>query len=309
MNESHRCVLLPPSLRRVAFILFLVLAVPSMGGCVATHGRDLEFSDDQIDPWEDSNRVVHNFNETFDRIVLRPIAVAYDSVTPEFVQNGIGNVLNNLREPQTIINQALQGKFGLAGKDLARFLINSTLGLYGLIDVAQYMGLEKHYEDFGQTLATWGWTHSNYYVSIFGPSTARDFLSEVGYTLTSDRLGFNGARILTDHSELSSGIFFFHAVHTRAALLDAGELLKLAAIDPYIFLRSSYLQNRRLQIYDGNPPETPATEGDDLLDDLDGLETEGAEDLFDELDGLYDLDDLDNLDDLDGRGAENDEGP
>ena len=289
MNESRSSMLLPPALRRLAFILFLVLAAPSLGGCVVTQGKDLEFTDNQIDPWEDSNRVVHNFNESFDRIVLRPIAVAYDSVTPEFVKSGIGNFLDNLLEPQTIINQALQGKFGLAGKDLARFLINSTLGLYGIFDVAQYLGLEKHYEDFGQTLATWGWTHSNYYVSIFGPSTARDFLAEVGYTLSSDRLGFNGTRILTGYSDISSGIFFFRAIHTRAALLEAGDLLKLAAVDPYVFLRSSYLQNRRLQIYDGNPPETPSTGGDDLLDDLDEGGAEGSEDLFDDLDDLDDL--------------------
>ena len=289
----------PPSLGRTALILFLALAAASVGGCVVSQGSDLERTDDQIDPWEDTNRVVHNFNAAFDRILIRPLAVTYDAVTPGFVQSGIGNFLNNLREPQTIINQALQGKFGLAGIDLARFLINSTLGLYGLIDVAGYMGLERHEEDFGQTLATWGWAHSNYLVSVFGPSTARDLLSDVGYSLAADRGGFSGARILTKSSDYGGAIFFFRGTHARAALLDAGDLLELAAIDSYVFVRSSWLQNRRQQIYDGNPPEVPATAGDDLIDDPDGGRAGDGQDLFDDLDGLDGLDDFDSLNGLD----------
>ena len=194
-----------------------------MGGCVVSQGSDLERTDDQIDPWEDTNRVVHNFNGAFDRILIKPLAVTYDAATSGFVQSGIGNFLNNLREPQTIINQTLQGKFGLAGIDLAHFLINSTLGLYGLIDVAGYLGLERHEEDFRQTPATWGWTQSNYLVSVFGPSTARDLLSDVGYSLAADRGGFSGARILTKRSDYGGTLFFFRGTHARAALLDASD--------------------------------------------------------------------------------------
>lgn len=204
------------------------------------------------DPLEGFNRAMYSFNDTLDRYFLRPVAKGYRYVTPSFVRQGASNFFSNLYEPINMVNNLLQGKVGSGLSDLGRFAVNSTIGIYGLFDIASLMGLEKHDEDFGQTLAVWGVGEGPYLVlPILGPRNFRDAFGEVPdyylypTTYMEDRRTagwLTGARIIV----------------TREQLLDATDILEQAAgDDPYVFVREAYRQRRRSQVYDGNPPAPP----------------------------------------------------
>ncbi|MEM7293776.1 MAG: VacJ family lipoprotein, partial [Pseudomonadota bacterium] len=141
-----------------------------VGGCATVPQPNPE-----VDPWESWNRSVYSFNEGLDRLILKPVAQTYREYTPQFIQTGIGNFLSNLGDILVIINDLLQLKFEQAGQDMSRFLLNSTVGLFGFFDVASPIGLPKHDEDFGQTLGYWGVDSGPYLVlPFFGPSTLRE---------------------------------------------------------------------------------------------------------------------------------------
>lgn len=201
------------------------------------------------DPLERFNRAMFTFNEHFDRYLMKPVAKGYRAVVPSVVRRGVANFFGNLGEPITAVNNLLQGKPQQAGADTARFLINSTLGVFGFVDVATHLGLQKNDEDFGQTLAVWGVSDGPYLVlPILGPSSFRDafgmavdyyYLYPPAYAGSSTR------------SKLVVG----STVSTREQLLDASDILEQAAgEDPYVFLREFYRQRRRHLIYDGGPP-------------------------------------------------------
>lgn len=220
--------------------LLLALAV---AGCASAPGRTTN-----KDPYEGFNRGVYKFNDTLDKAALKPVAKGYRKVTPQFVRAGVGNVLSNLEYPGTFLNQFLQGKFFLGLKDTGRFLLNSTLGVAGIFDVATPLGLEKNDEDFGQTLAVWGVPSGPYLtLPLFGPSSVRDAPSRVVDFFTTPLQYADlpweavwAQRIITP-------------IHTRSELLPLDPTIQ-RAYDPYVFIRDAWVQQREFNIFDGNPP-------------------------------------------------------
>lgn len=189
------------------------------------------------DPYEPYNRPVDEFNAGIDRYALKPVAEGYVSVTPDIGRQAVHNFVTNLFEPETILSDLLQGKFAQAVQDTARFIFNSTFGLFGLIDIATPMGLPNHNEDLGQTLAVWGWKDSDYVtLPLLGPSTVRDASTkpiEILY-LTGYGLPITALKLLD----------------MRSNLLPLDPMIDSAS-DRYVFIRDSYLQQRQYRINDG----------------------------------------------------------
>lgn len=229
-------------------------------------------ADEFEDPWEDFNRRVHGFNMFTDKIFLRPVTQGYLYVTPRPAQKGIRNVFNNILELPSALNGLLQGKPGSAARDTGRFLVNSTLGLGGLFDVATHMGMESEgREDFGQTLAVWGFDRGPYVVLPFwGPSTVRDTMG-----LPVDWLSDPTFHI--EHPRTRNSVFALYVLNRRAQLMELEEHL---TGDHYSFMRDAYLQHREFLIKDG---EVEDTFGSDLdMSEFDDyyFEDDDAEDVF-----------------------------
>jgi phospholipid-binding lipoprotein MlaA len=209
---------------------------------------DPEYADPR-DPLESFNRSMFTFNDNLDQYVAKPLARGYKKITPEPIDRGITNFFSNLDEVGAIVNNSLQLKFKDAASDLGRLAVNSTLGLLGFMDVASGMGLQKHNEDFGQTLGAWGIKPGPYLVlPVIGPSSGRD---AVGFT--ADWFT-NPLYYVVEDVGVSWGLYLIRFVDRRAGLLKSTDLLETAALDPYAFMRESYLQYRLHQVYDGNPP-------------------------------------------------------
>lgn len=203
--------------------------------------------DDPSDPLEPVNRGIFKFNRVADRYVLRPVASGYTKVVPAKARRGVSNFFDNLFYPRTIVSDLLQGKLVQGSRDLARFTLNTTVGLLGFLDVATDLGLPKNDEDLGQTFGYWGVGEGWYLMlPLLGPSTNRDLVGRVGDLWTSPTMYMN--------DEAAIGLTVGSAIDTRAALLGADRLLD-EQIDPYVFLRSIYRQRRQSLVYDGNPPE------------------------------------------------------
>lgn len=229
------------SLRRS--IAVAVLALTSLlSGCAHQNARD---------PLEPLNRGIYAFNDAIDNAVMKPVATGYRAVLPQFVRTGVSNFFSNLDDVTVVVNGILQLKIPQALSDTGRFLINTTIGVLGLIDVATHLGLEKHNEDFGQTLGYWGVGNGPYLVlPFFGPSTFRDGVGRWVDSKT-DPVRWE------DHIRTRNQFLVLRVVNTRANLLDSEKVLDAAAIDRYAFLRDAYLQRRRSLVYDGNPPPEP----------------------------------------------------
>jgi phospholipid-binding lipoprotein MlaA len=235
----------------------LVLSILFAAGCASAPGRTTN-----QDPYEGFNRGVYKFNDTLDRAALKPIAKGYRKVTPGFVRSGIGNVLSNLEYPGTFVNQFLQGKWVLGFRDTGRFLINSTLGVAGIFDVATPLGLEKNDEDFGQTLAFWGVSSGPFInLPLLGPSSVRDAPMRALDFLT------NPLQYAEIPWEAEWGQRVIGIVHSRSELLPLDETLQ-RTYDPYAFIRDAWTQQREFNVFDGNPP--PETLEDVMEED--GLE-------------------------------------
>ena len=205
---------------------------------------------DPRDPLEPINRGVFKFNDALDRAVTKPVAEGYRAVVPPPVRGGITNFFGNFRDVTTAVNNLLQLKVPRAASDVGRVLINSTVGILGFFDVASRLGLEKHDEDFGQTLGHWGMGPGPFLMLPFlGPSTARDTLGLVGDYFTDPEF------YIFNHTPESYIVFGTRVINLRANLLAVEGLLEQKGLDQYAFLRDAYLQRRRNQIYDGNPPE------------------------------------------------------
>ena len=229
----------------------LVVAAGMMLSACATVPADS--GSDPRDPIESFNRQVFEFNEVVDRAVLKPVAQAYEFVLPEPVRDCVSNIFSNFREPSNAINNLLQGKPVDAASDTCRFVVNSTIGLLGCFDPARQMGLEKHNEDFGQTLGRWGIGSGPYLVvPILGPSTVRDAIGIYG---AEPYLDIN---FYIDNVRVRNAILGTRVVNQRAELLQTDDLISGAALDKYRFIRDGYLQRRRSLVYDGSPP--PAAE-------------------------------------------------
>jgi phospholipid-binding lipoprotein MlaA len=234
-------------MRRVRYApagLFFALALV-LTGCVtlpANHKPPTQ------DPWESWNRGVYNVNDKLDRAVAKPVAKTYVRVVPAPARTGVSNFFANIRTTTVMINDALQGKFGAAANDLARFVVNTTVGFGGLLDPASQMGLNKNDEDFGQTLGAWGVPPGPFLeLPILGPSDTRDGPSRVVDIFTSPTH-------YVANNWISYGIYLPSAIDTRADLLSLDETLK-KVFDPYAFIRDAYLQRRAYLVSDGRVTE------------------------------------------------------
>jgi phospholipid-binding lipoprotein MlaA len=197
------------------------------------------------DPYEGYNRAMFNLNDKVDTYALKPVATVYKNVTPNFVQTGVGNFFANLADVWTAANNLMQGKFGDGMSDVMRVGINTTFGLLGVLDVASEAGLQKHKEDFGQTLGYYGMPSGPYFVlPLLGPSTVRDAVV-LPVDIAADPWQYK------DPVHVRNTGTVLRVVDQRAALLDASTLLEDAALDRYEFIRDGYLQRRQHQVYDG----------------------------------------------------------
>ena len=215
------------------------------------------------DPWENWNRGVFEVNETLDKYAAKPVAQAYRNVAPQVVDDAITNVFSNLGDPLNAVNALLQGKFTQALSDTGRFVVNSTVGLLGIFDVASHIGLDKHEEDFGQTLAVWGVDSGPYlYLPVLGPSTVRDASG-----LAVDTFGFSAIDPLSmsiDEQRTYYAAVFTKYVDIRADLIPVEDLV---IGDKYSFLRTIYFQRRNYLIHDGVAGAV-ANEAEDAFDDF-----------------------------------------
>lgn len=234
------------SVRRVKYwvcTLVCASAVVFLGGCATGPNANPK------DPLEPMNRSITRFNDSLDNNVLKPVATGYRDVTPELVQKGVRNVFNNLSDMWSTVNNGLQLKGRDTAESFMRVVVNTVFGVYGIFDVATEIKLQRHQEDFGQTLGYWGVPNGPYVVlPLLGPSTVRDTAG-----LPFDTAG--DAVRQREHIPTRNSAMALRIVEKRASLLNAGNLLEEASLDKYSFTRDAYLQYRRSQIYDGNPPD------------------------------------------------------
>ena len=220
-------------------VVVAAIAILALGGCATT-------ANNPKDPYEGFNRAMFAVNEGLD-VVIKPVAKGYDTVAPAPVKTGIGNFFGNLADIWTAFNNFLQGKGGAGLSDVGRVLVNTTLGIGGVFDVASEMGLEKHSEDFGQTLGVWGVGDGSYWVLPgLGPRTTRDTFG-VAVDMYADPI----PRI--DDVPVRNTLMGIRLIDTRASLLPADKVVEQAAFDKYSYIRDAYLQNRRSNVRDGHP--------------------------------------------------------
>ncbi len=227
----------------------LLLVIAALNGCAGPQTKS--------DPIEPANRAFYTVNESLDRGLVKPIAEVYEKITPAPARTAVTNFFDNLFYLNVIVNSFLQGKINQGFSDTGRFVLNSTLGIGGLFDVATGMGMPIHNEDFGQTLAKWGVGEGAYvYLPIKGPNSARDLPDLVTSALLNPLTYISGGILLP--------IQALRIISLRANLLDETRIRDEAAVDPYSFTREAYLQRREYLIHDGSPP------------------TKGYEDIFNE---------------------------
>ncbi|MGH1486690.1 MAG: MlaA family lipoprotein [Cellvibrionaceae bacterium] len=241
--------------------LLLVILLPLIVACASTSkvGENSAGNENvNTDPYEGLNRAIFSFNNGIDKIFLKPVAKGYKFVTPDLAEAGVSNFFSNLLEIRNIVNAGLQGKGEKTLTYTWRFIVNSTFGLFGLLDVASEMGLETEGgEDFGQTLAAWGVKSGPYIVMPFlGPSTLRD-----GFAIPVD--SYLDPANYVEHNATRNALTFTEIVSIRASLLDTEKLL---SGDRYVFIRDAYLQRRDYLVNDGKVKDTF---GDSLGDDKD----------------------------------------
>ncbi len=223
---------------------FLVLLLPILllSGCATTQNTN------PVDPWESWNRDVQSFNDGMDDYAMKPVAKGYRWVMPSFADTAVSNFFSNIDDIGVIINSLLQGKFEQSGSDTARFIVNSTAGIGGLIDVSSMIDLPKHNEDFGQTLGFWGVPSGPYLVlPFFGPSSPRGVIGLIGDA------AINPISYLDSY--ISLGLFGLNAIDTRADNLSLEKIASEAAVDRYSFFRDAYISKRNYLVLDGNVPE------------------------------------------------------
>lgn len=241
MTEDSRSA----ALRLTSRCIYGALVLASMGGCATrpdAHPRD---------PWEPFNRGVFSFNDAADKAIFKPAATIYRDVTPALVRTGVTNFFGNLDDAWSFVNSVLQFKPVSAVDNFTRFTVNSVMGLGGVFDIATALGIERHREDFGQTLGRWGVASGPYIVlPLLGPSTLRDTVA-----LPVDFKGDIAANIA--HVPTRNSLKVLDQLDTRASLLSVGSVLDDVALDKYSFARDAFLQRRNNAVYDGNPPEEP----------------------------------------------------
>lgn len=241
---------MPPTTRTLSLVLCLLL----LCGCAALPPGKR----DPRDPWERMNRTTYKFNDKFDKAIATPVARAYRK-TPQFMQTGVHNFFTNLDYTVVILNDLLQGQIKPFGKDTARLVINTTVGIGGLFDPASKWGLERNDRDLGQTFGKWGVKTGPYVVIPFlGPSDVRDTFGRIGDDFSSPRQYIR-------NPYWNYGLFLLQTIDTRARLLDATAIAN-SAYDPYAFIRNAYLQNRDFKV-NGARPQNEEEQEEKLLED------------------------------------------
>jgi phospholipid-binding lipoprotein MlaA len=231
---------------RVARWLAALLLGAGMLGCASAPAEK-----NPVDPFESYNRSVYQFNEVVDRAVMRPVAVAYVDVVPGLMRTGVTNLFNNLVDVWGFANSVMQARAQQSAQTFMRVNVNTFFGLGGLLDVATELGLERHREDFGQTLGRWGVPSGPYLMlPILGPSTVRDTAA-----LPVDYMG--GLISNVDNIPIRNVLYGMRLVDARAQLLNVDKMLDQMALDRYSFTRDVFLQRRLNDVYDGNPPDNP----------------------------------------------------
>ena len=226
-------------MNRVTKILAALALIGIVSGCATANNRNPQ------DPFERFNRSMFVFNDTVDRVAVKPVATVYQKAVPQFVQTGVGNFFGNLGDVWTGVNNLLQGKFEDGLNDFMRVAVNSTFGIAGLIDISSEAGIQKHREDFGQTLGFWGVRSGPYVVLPFlGSSTLRDTLV-TPLDIAGDPWSYKRPIRWRNTGTVLRGI------DLRASLLGASSLVEDAAVDRYEFIRDAYLQRRQGKIDDG----------------------------------------------------------
>jgi len=234
----------------------LIGAAIALSGCATTGVAEQSTVANKADPYENFNRKMFGFNDHVDNYVAEPISNAYKWITPQFMQTGVFNFFNNLKNVNVVINDVLQAKFSQSAEDTGRFAINSTVGLGGLFDVAKHVGLEQNEEDFDQTLAVWGVPQGSYLVlPLLGPSTSRGIPGAIFDTAANPA------------SYIGMPVQLVSMLNTRASAEGALKFIDEAALDPYVFTRESFLQWRNNLATDGKAEAT----------DVDGLDDEAPE--------------------------------
>jgi len=234
----------------------LIGAAIALSGCATTGVVEQPTVANKTDPYENFNRKMFGFNDHVDNYVAEPISNAYKWITPQFMQTGVFNFFNNLKNVNVVINDVLQAKFSQSAEDTGRLAINSTVGLGGLFDVAKHVGLEQNEEDFDQTLAVWGVPQGSYLVlPILGPSTARGIPGAVFDTAANPA------------SYVGMPVQLVSMLNARASAEGALKFIDEAALDPYVFTRESFLQWRN----------NLATDGKAEASDVDGLDDEALD--------------------------------
>lgn len=237
----------------MALTLLAFCATTLLGGCATLDGEPFAMHD----PYEPVNRKLYGVIDGVDRRVIAPVARGYRAVMPDWAERGVGNFFRNLRRIDSVANSILQGKPRHAGEDLAGLLVNSTVGIGGLIDVGAGMGLRHHEEDFGQTLAVWGVTRTRYIYMPPGPSSVRDAPGTLFKSYLPELLLSGGYSIWVSIIDLLS---------IRAEALPLSDARDQAALDPYVFTRDAYYQRREYVTFDGDPPI------DDFLEEFEELD-------------------------------------
>jgi phospholipid-binding lipoprotein MlaA len=257
--RSLACIAAPT--RRGASAILLAAAVAGLGACAT--------GPNPHDPFEPFNRNVMQFNEGVDAIALKPAATIYREVLPPLVRTGVSNFFGNLGDAWSFVNSLLQLHLQDAAENFMRFNVNTVFGLGGILDIASDMKIERHKEDFGQTLGRWGVPAGPYLVlPLLGSSTMRDALA-----LPIDRQADLVHHV--DSTGTREFLYVLRAVDIRSNLLRASSVLDQAALDKYSFTRDAYLQRRRAQIFDAQKPEKfmkPQPGSDGKEPDLDGKE-------------------------------------
>ena len=230
-------------MNRYLLLVAAVLATASLAGCATDPSG-------QNDPYEKTNRSIFSFDQALDHAVARPVAVFYNHAVPEFARDGVHNFLSNLDAPVTFGNDVLQGSPDRAGQTLGRMVINSTIGLGGLVDVAAKMGIAPHEEDFGQTLGVWGVGEGPYLVvPLTGPSNPRDSVGTV-VDYFMDPLTYMKWNNSTLYMGIRTGMGF---VDLRARNVDNLDQIERTSVDLYATTRSLYRQHRNAEIRNGAP--------------------------------------------------------
>lgn len=233
----------------------LICIVIGLSGCATTKESTVQ---QEADPYENFNRKIYGFNDSVDDYVAKPVADTYKYITPDFMETGVSNFFNNLKTINVVLNDMLQAKFEQSGRDTGRFLMNSTLGMAGLFDVAKTVGLEQNDEDFEQTLAVWGVPQGSYIVlPLLGPITTRGIPGAVFDTAANPA------------SYVGMPVQVISLINTRANAEGALKFIDEASLDPYVFTRESFLQWRNHLATDGKTEtSTDLTDIDaELLDD------------------------------------------